>query len=148
MTKTITTPIGELTIHSDGTAITRISFGDSGSNNTSPLLEECEKQLNEYFDGTRKDFDLPLSPNGTDFQKQVWAACTAIPYGETRTYGELATQLGQPNAARAVGAALGANPTWVVMPCHRVLGASGKLTGFAGGLDVKQWLLEHEANAI
>ena len=102
------------------------------------------KQLEEYFAGTRQDFDLPLAPGGTPFQREVWRELARIPYGETRSYGRIAAALGRPGAARAVGRAVGANRLQVVIPCHRVIGADGGLTGFAGGLAAKQFLLELE----
>jgi len=104
-------------------------------------------QVREYLSGKRKDFDLPLAPLGTDFQKKVWKAMSRIPYGRTKTYGQLARQLKRPAAARAVGAACGANPLPLVVPCHRVLGQNGSLTGFGGGLAWKQWLLDLEAKS-
>ncbi len=110
----------------------------------SPLMAEAEEQLNEYFSHLRHCFALPLAPKGTAFQRQVWAALAAIPYGETRTYGEIAAAVGRPGAARAVGAACGANPLWLVVPCHRVIGSRGALTGYAGGLEVKAALLALE----
>jgi methylated-DNA-[protein]-cysteine S-methyltransferase len=106
-----------------------------------PMLARTEQQLQEYFAGKRKSFSMPLDMRGTHFQKSVWQALQAIPFGETRTYGDLARQLGNPTATRAVGAANGRNPVSIVVPCHRVIGASGKLTGFAGGLAVKAHLL-------
>jgi methylated-DNA-[protein]-cysteine S-methyltransferase len=108
------------------------------------VLVETERQLNEYFAGKRREFSLPLDMRGTRFQRDVWEALLAIPFGETRSYGELAKKLGNPTASRAVGAANGRNPISIVVPCHRVIGASGKLTGFAGGLDVKARLLDIE----
>lgn len=110
-----------------------------------PVLTRTEQQLREYFAGTRKAFDLPLDMRGTPFQKNVWEALLAIPFGQTRSYGELAKQLGSPSASRAVGAANGRNPISIVVPCHRVIGASGKLTGFAGGLETKAHLLSLES---
>ena len=109
-----------------------------------PLLQEAEEQLNEYFAGARREFDLPLAPKGTPFQKAVWAEMCRIPYGETRTYGQLAQAIGSPKAVRAVGLANGANPVGVVVPCHRVIGSDGSLTGYGGGLERKRWLLTHE----
>jgi methylated-DNA-[protein]-cysteine S-methyltransferase len=106
-----------------------------------PMLARTEPQLQEYFAGERKSFSVPLDIRGTPFQKSVWQALQAIPFGETRTYGDLAKQLGNPTATRAVGAANGRNPVSIVVPCHRVIGASGKLTGFAGGLAAKAYLL-------
>ena len=109
-----------------------------------PLLQETEEQLNEYFAGARREFDLPLAPKGTAFQKAVWAEMTKIPYGEVRTYGQLAAALGKPKASRAVGSACHRNPLCIVVPCHRVIGADGSLTGYAEGLDIKEYLLELE----
>ena len=110
-----------------------------------PVLVKTERQLNEYFAGKRRDFSLDLDMRGTKFQNDVWQALLAIPFGETRTYGQLAKLLGNENATRAVGAANGRNPISIIVPCHRVIGASGKLTGFAGGLDAKAYLLDLEA---
>ena len=109
-----------------------------------PLLQETEEQLNEYFAGARREFDLPLAPKGTAFQKAVWAEMNKIPYGEVRTYGQLAAALGKPKAARAVGGACHCNPIAILQPCHRVVGANGSLTGYAYGLEVKEYLLELE----
>jgi methylated-DNA-[protein]-cysteine S-methyltransferase len=109
-----------------------------------PVLEKSEQQLNEYFAGKRKSFSIPLDMQGTPFQKNVWEALLAIPFGETRSYGDLAKLLGNPNATRAVGAANGRNPLPIIVPCHRVIGSSGKLTGFGGGLDTKARLLKLE----
>jgi len=115
------------------------------------LLQQAAAQLAEYFAGTRQHFDLPLAASGTAFQQQVWQQLCQVPYGQTQSYGELALRLGNKNAMRAVGAANGRNPIAIIVPCHRVIGADGKLTGYAGGLDRKVWLLQHEqriANAI
>ena len=109
-----------------------------------PVLAEAEQQLNEYFCHLRREFDLPLAARGTAFQKAVWAQLEAIPYGETRTYGALAAALGRPKAARAVGMACHANPLWLIVPCHRVIGARGALTGYACGVETKQTLLNWE----
>ena len=109
-----------------------------------PLLQEAEEQLNEYFAGARREFDLPLAPKGTPFQKAVWAEMCRIPYGETRTYGQLAAAIGRPKAARAVGGACHSNPIAILQPCHRVVGRSGSLTGYAYGVEMKQYLLELE----
>jgi methylated-DNA-[protein]-cysteine S-methyltransferase len=106
-----------------------------------PVLLEAECQLKEYFAGRRRAFALPLDLSGTAFQRRVWNALLSIPFGQTRSYRQIAQQIGQPGAARAVGAANGSNPVSIVAPCHRVIGSSGALTGFAGGLDVKAWLL-------
>ena len=108
-------------------------------------LEDCVIQLNEYFDGKRKQFDLKLNPQGTAFQKTVWDALLTIPYGKTVSYLQLSKQLGDEKAIRAVANANGKNPLWIVVPCHRVIGSDGSLTGYAGGLYRKQWLLEHES---
>lgn len=106
---------------------------------------DVRTQLAEYFAGDRVDFDLPLGPHGTAFQRSVWDALREIPYGQTRTYGEQAVAVGTPTAVRAVGAANGRNPISIIVPCHRVIGADGKLVGYGGGLDAKKWLLGHEA---
>ena len=109
-----------------------------------PLLQEAEEQLNEYFAHVRREFDLPLAPRGTPFQRAVWAALEEIPYGETLSYGEVALRVGNPKAARAVGMANNRNPIAIVIPCHRVVGADGSLTGYAGGLAAKERLLALE----
>ena len=108
------------------------------------ILQQAAEELDEYFEGTRRSFDVPLDPVGTAFQQQAWAALRTIPYGETVTYGEQAERLGDRRKARAVGAANGRNPISIIVPCHRVVGSNGALTGFGGGLDVKAWLLDHE----
>lgn len=113
-----------------------------------PLLLQLEKQLQEYFDKKRTRFDLPLDPQGTEFQKKVWLALRKIPYGETKSYVQIAQALGKPSASRAVGAANSRNPLSIVVPCHRVIGANGKLTGFAGGLDNKSFLLKLEGISL
>jgi methylated-DNA-[protein]-cysteine S-methyltransferase len=110
-----------------------------------PVLELAARQLAEYFAGERREFALPLAPAGTAFQHEVWRALRAIRYGDTRSYGDLAREIGRPHAMRAVGAANGKNPLAIVVPCHRVIGASGALTGYAGGVAAKRWLLQHEA---
>lgn len=122
----------------------RSRFGAGGAQDASPLLDAAEAQLREYFAGARRTFDLPLAPHGTEFQQRVWAALRAIPYGETRTYGELAAAIGSPNASRAVGMANHRNPIPIIIPCHRVIGANGTLTGYAGGLEIKRKLLALE----
>ena len=109
-----------------------------------PAAQDVTDQLSEYFSGTRTEFDIPLAPNGTPFQKLVWRELCRIPYGQTRTYGEIAAAIGSPKAARAVGQAVNRNPIWIVIPCHRIVGAGGKLTGYAGGLELKQQLLNLE----
>ncbi|MHA6573757.1 methylated-DNA--[protein]-cysteine S-methyltransferase [Pseudomonas yamanorum] len=147
-------PVGQLTLVArDGklTAIlwekerpNRVRLGVLQEANNSPVLRETERQLKEYFAGTRNRFELELDFAGTDFQKKVWQALLTIPFGETRSYSQIAAQIGSPKAVRAVGAANGRNPISIVAPCHRVIGASGGLTGFAGGLEAKQYLLELE----
>jgi methylated-DNA-[protein]-cysteine S-methyltransferase len=113
-----------------------------------PILRKAVEQLNEYFAGSRLSFDLPLDLDGTRFQLAAWRSLAEIPFGATTTYGRQAAALGIPTAARAMGAANGANPVCIVLPCHRVIGADGSLTGFGGGLPVKQWLLDHEAQVL
>ena len=152
--KTIWSPVGELTLVADDRGLAAILWEDDKPDRVRlgalreqadhPVLLETERQLGEYFAGTRRTFDVPLSFAGTDFQKRVWAALLAIPFGETRSYGEIAQQLGTPGASRAVGAANGRNPISIIAPCHRVVGSTGKLTGFAGGLEAKAFLLELE----
>ncbi len=113
-----------------------------------PVLLEAERQLQDYFAGKRETFSLKLDFNGTEFQQKVWAALLTIPFGETRSYAQIAEQIGNPNAVRAVGAANGKNPISIIAPCHRVIGANGKLTGFAGGLPVKELLLRLESRGL
>ena len=122
----------------------RIRLGPLKPGPDNKFLKEAEKQLKAYFGGRLKKFTVPLDFRGTDFQKSVWAALLTIPFGETRSYGEIARQIGRPDASRAVGAANGRNPISIITPCHRVLGTNGKLTGFAGGLEAKDQLLRHE----
>jgi len=152
--KTIWSPVGELTLVADDRGLAailwendspdRVRIGALMEKADHPILVETERQLAEYFAGERRAFDVPLSFAGTDFQKRVWAALLAIPFGETRSYGEIADQLGNPGASRAVGAANGRNPISIIAPCHRVVGSNGKLTGFAGGLEAKAYLLDLE----
>ncbi|WP_330209517.1 methylated-DNA--[protein]-cysteine S-methyltransferase [Pseudomonas sp. AM4(2022)] len=152
--KLMPSPVGELTLVArDGklSAIlweveraNRVRLGELIEANDSPVLRETERQLKEYFAGTRNQFELELDFAGTDFQKQVWQALLTIPFGETRSYSQIAEQIGNPKAVRAVGAANGRNPISIIAPCHRVVGASGGLTGFAGGLEAKQYLLTLE----
>lgn len=140
----IETPIGPLSLQADESAVSAMRFGAGGAQDASPLLDAAEAQLREYFAGARRTFDLPLAPHGTAFQQRVWTALRAIPYGETRTYGELAAAIGSPNASRAVGMANHRNPIPIIIPCHRVIGANGTLTGYAGGLEIKRKLLALE----
>lgn len=156
--KTIYSPIGVLTLYADRVGLRAIEWPKEQRKalklpkaielNEHPILLRTEKQLSEYFTGRRTHFDIELSMEGTDFQKRVWKELQRIPFGETRSYGELAREIKSPKAARAVGAANGRNPLSIIVPCHRVVGASGSLTGFAGGLEVKQSLLNHEANFL
>lgn len=165
------TPIGRIAIEEDGRAITAL-YMCVGKNNgmeaeedkfdseyetteyeleesgrvccKTPLLQEAKKQLEEYFAGKRKEFDLPISSHGTEFQKKVWNALRQIPYGETRSYREIAVQIGNPKACRAIGGANNKNPIMIIVPCHRVIGADGSLVGFGGGLSAKEYLLALE----
>lgn len=144
----IRSPLGFTKIVGNEEGITSISILNSDEITTDiiPLeLEDCVHQLNEYFDGKRTQFDLQLNPEGTDFQKKVWNQLQTIPYGKTISYLQLSQQLGDVKAIRAVANANGRNPLWIVIPCHRVIGSDGSLTGYAGGLHRKQWLLEHES---
>lgn len=146
---TLYTPVGPLWIAVDAAgAVTAVKFGEPDVPAApSDESEAAAAQLREYFAGERDDFDLVLAASGTAFQHKVWAALRKIPYGETWSYGELARHIGQPTASRAVGLANGRNPIAIVVPCHRVIGASGTLTGYAGGIERKRWLLEHERAA-
>jgi methylated-DNA-[protein]-cysteine S-methyltransferase len=152
--KLMPSPVGQLTLVArDGklSAIlweteraNRVRLGELHEANDSPVLLEAQRQLQEYFAGARNQFTLELDFTGTEFQKQVWQALLTIPFGETRSYSQIAQQIGNPKAVRAVGAANGRNPISIIAPCHRVIGASGELTGFAGGLQAKQYLLALE----
>ena len=146
-------PIGRLLLTSDGAALTGLYMEPSRkAQSTDGWVEDPAavplaatlRQLSEYFAGTRRSFDLPLRLEGTAFQQRVWRELTEIPYGETWSYGQLAGRIGNPNASRAVGLANGRNPISILVPCHRVIGADGSLTGYGGGLERKQWLLAHE----
>ena len=143
------TSFGNIGIAENGSAITNVFFGNTVrpkefSLCETPLLQKAAKQLQEYLQSKRKVFDLPLAPEGTEFERSVWDALLTIPYGETRSYGQIAAQLGKPSACRAVGRSNGLNPISNFIPCHRVIGASGKLTGYAGGLPMKEALLHLE----
>jgi methylated-DNA-[protein]-cysteine S-methyltransferase len=142
----INTPLGTAKIKGNEEGITLISILQEGEiSKTIPLeLKDAVKQLNEYFKGERVSFTFEMKPKGTDFQKKVWKALLDIPYGKTISYQELALQLGDVKAIRAVATANGKNPLWIAVPCHRVIGSDGSLTGYAGGLWRKKWLLEHE----
>ena len=148
------TPIGIAKIEGDKNGIQSISVLDddtstilSSSKEIPACLQDCVTQLNEYFTGTRKEFDLKLNPQGTTFQQSVWNELLHIPFGSTRTYLEQTKQLGDVKAIRAVASANGKNPIWIIIPCHRVVGSDGSLTGYAGGIWRKKWLLEHESGA-
>ncbi len=145
----IDSPIGPLTLAEEDGALTELLFGrreiPGGAEGETALLLRAEKQLAEYFAGNRKEFDLPLSPKGTEFQRRVWNALLTIPYGETRSYAEIAVLAGCPKGFRAVGLANNRNPISIFIPCHRVIGKNGSLTGYGGGLNVKEYLLRLEA---
>lgn len=144
----INSPLGYTKIVGDLNGITRISVLNTEEKITDIIpetLEDCVQQLNEYFEGVRQQFNFKINPKGTDFQKRVWQELLHIPFGKTTTYLDLSKQLGDVKAIRAVANANGKNPIWIVVPCHRVIGSDGSLTGYAGGLHRKQWLLEHES---
>ncbi len=145
----ISTPLGITKLTGDHTGLTTITVLDAEDLKLSDVipesLEDAVYQLQEYFEGNRTKFQLDLNPDGTDFQKRVWQALQEIPFGKTTSYLELSKSLGDIKAIRAVAGANGKNPLWIVVPCHRVIGSDGSLTGYAGGLHRKQWLLEHES---
>ena len=144
----INSPLGITKITGDENGIASISVLDSEEEITHIIpeeLQDCVYQLNEYFEGTRKQFNLKLNPQGTDFQQDIWKLLQAIPYGKTTSYLELSKKFGDAKAIRAVANANGKNPLWIVVPCHRVIGSDGSLTGYAGGLHRKKWLLGHES---
>lgn len=144
----IKSPLGITKIVGNAEGIASVSVLNSEEKITDIIpieLEDCVHQLNEYFEGNRKKFSLKLNPQGTDFQNRVWKALSTIPYGKTMSYLGLSKQLGDVKAIRAVANANGRNPLWIIVPCHRVIGSDGSLTGYAGGLHRKQWLLEHES---
>lgn len=143
--KYIKSPVGTLLIEAEDGAITKLDYVDSaGEDDPCLVLDEAERQLKEYFEGNRKAFDLPLAPGGTAFQQRVWAALREIPWGEVRSYGDIARRIGQPGATQAVGGANHRNPIAIIIPCHRVIGSDGGLTGYGGGLDRKRALLKLE----
>ena len=154
--KKIKSPIGTLTLYANDKGLRAIEWPHEQRKalklpkavkaDEHKILLSAAKQLSEYFGGKRKFFNIPLSMEGTEFQKSVWMALQSIPFGETRSYGELAKQIRNPKASRAVGAANGRNPLSIIVPCHRVIGANGSLTGFAGGLDIKESLLKLEGS--
>jgi methylated-DNA-[protein]-cysteine S-methyltransferase len=149
-------PIGELLLVSNGEALTGVymtphprgPWDDRGQRQDDALLCRAREQLWAYFAGELLDFDLPLGATGTEFQRRVWSALCGIPYGQTVSYAEIARRIGLPTASRAVGAANGRNPISLIVPCHRVIGADGTLTGYGGGLERKQWLLRHESEVL
>ncbi len=151
---TMTSPLGEILLAGNEHGLTQVSFQDGvnplvpapGWQQDDVAWATAVSQLTAYFAGKRKQFDLPLAPQGTPFQQQVWAYLQTIPYGRTTTYGTIAAELGNPNSSRAVGAANGRNPIAIIIPCHRVIGSSGKLTGYASGLKFKEALLGLERN--
>lgn len=151
----VESPIGDILIEGDDDSITRLGRigGGYDSDEWVPVdrftaIKEASQQLDAYWAGELFDFDLPLAPGGTPFQNKVWAALRTIPYGKTASYGDIAKKIGSPTASRAVGAANGRNPIAIVVPCHRVIGANGTLTGYAGGLDMKRQLLAHETRFV
>lgn len=144
----INSPLGFTKITGDSDGITQVTVLNTEEKVTDIIpaeLEDCVMQLQEYFEGSRKQFDLKLNPQGTDFQKKVWELLKTIPSGKTISYLQLSKQLGDVKAIRAVANANGKNPIWIIIPCHRVIGSDGSLTGYAGGLHRKQWLINHES---
>jgi len=154
----MTSPVGKLRLVASDVGLVavlwendnpkRVRLQDAIENDAHPILSQAKKELNQYFAGLRSAFSVPLDARGTHFQREVWEALLSIPFGETRTYGQIAAQVGRPSASRAVGAANGRNPISIVTPCHRVIGSSGKLTGFAGGLQAKAFLLDLEEGQL
>jgi methylated-DNA-[protein]-cysteine S-methyltransferase len=153
ITMTMRSPIGTIGLVAEDDCLVELTLPDRpppppGSRQRSAVLQRTAAQLDEYFAGARRDFDLPLAPRGTTFQTDVWRALARIPFGETCSYGDLARAIGRPAASRAVGAANGANPIAIILPCHRVIGSNGTLTGYGGGLPMKRWLLDHERACV
>jgi len=148
---TYDTPFGKMAIACDGEAITHVLPEDridkTAEKKATPLIDKAAAELLDYFDGNRREFSVPLSPKGTEFQKKVWSALIDVPYGETRTYKDIAVAVGSEKACRAVGLANNRNPIWIIVPCHRIIGANGGLTGYGGGLDMKQKLLDLELHS-
>lgn len=143
-------PLGTIELKASSQGIVHVIFcGDQRHKvNANDITKKGKQQLKEYFAGERKEFDLPLDPKGTDFQKKVWRSLVDIPFGKTLSYGDIAQKLNNVNAVRAVGGANGRNPISIIVPCHRVIGSNGALTGYAGGVERKLWLLKHEEVAI
>jgi len=154
--RTVSTPIGDITAVADERGLTQVILaGDDGSvlaeaTEGGPVVDAAATQLTEWFAGDRMSFDVPLAPQGTEFQQTVWKALCDVPFGATATYGDIAKAIGQPTATRAVGAANGRNPIPIIVPCHRVIGASGELTGYSGGggIETKRRLLDHESGTL
>jgi len=154
--RTVSTPLGDITAVADAEGLTQVILaGDDGSvlaeaTEGGPIVDAAAQQLAEYFAGERMAFDVPLAPQGTEFQQTVWKALGDVPFGTTATYGEIARAIGQLTATRAVGAANGRNPIPIIIPCHRVIGASGELTGYSGGggIETKRRLLDHESGTL
>ena len=154
--RTVSTPLGDITVVADDAGLTQVILaGDDGSvlaeaTEGGPIVDAAAQQLAEYFAGERMAFDVPLAPRGTEFQMTVWKALGDVPFGTTATYGEIARAIGQLTATRAVGAANGRNPIPIIIPCHRVIGASGELTGYSGGggIETKRRLLDHESGTL
>jgi methylated-DNA-[protein]-cysteine S-methyltransferase len=150
--KQIDSPLGFITLQANDTGLLGAWFetqttqpDDLGEQTLQhPILQQAEAALQDYFNGQKKRFNVPIAASGTEFQKRVWQALTTIPFGETRSYQDLANAIGNPKAVRAVGLANGKNPVSILVPCHRVIGSNGKLTGYAGGIERKAWLLKHE----
>lgn len=150
----IDSPVGKLTLVATDAALCELSWGGDPNDRSlapaatpmpsHPVLTQAVRELREYFSGARRSFDVPVETAGTDFQQEAWVALREIPYGETISYGEQARRIGRPKAVRAIGGANGKNPVGIIVPCHRVVGADGSLTGFGGGMAAKSWLLDHE----
>jgi methylated-DNA-[protein]-cysteine S-methyltransferase len=158
-TRTLATPIGTLTLYAGARGLRGVRLPDErhplgldGGTGAPPaaerIVEHAARELGEYFAGRRRDFTVALEPDGTEFQRQVWLALRRIPFAATWSYGQLAAAIGKPSASRAVGAANGRNPLPIIVPCHRVIGQDGSLTGFGGGLPTKRWLLAHESGIV
>jgi methylated-DNA-[protein]-cysteine S-methyltransferase len=149
---TLSSPVGELLLVSNGQALTAVSLSPAEPQKEwrrdNELLQTAREQLRAYFAGELVNFELPLAPAGTAFQRRVWDELRRIEFGRTTSYGAIARSLGQPGAARPVGAANGRNPIAIIVPCHRVIGSNGTLTGYGGGLDRKEWLLQHESTVL
>ncbi len=143
---TLPSPLGVLTITSDGQAITSVAFGKqkSSKEKTDKVLLQCRKELKEYFGGRRQKFSVAISPQGTDFQRIIWREMLRVPYGKTISYSELSKRIGKPKAMRATGSACGRNPIVILIPCHRIIASGSGIGGYSGGLEKKRWLLEHE----